>query len=547
MAKNQQLFQDLDEVQRLFTSKSKELALRKIDKIIKSHDKHYLPYNYRGIIFLALEKYDLALIDFKKSISLNKEFSEGYCNLGNTYQALNNYQKSVEAYHYAFEINPNNLQVKLNIGMLYFKMREYKKAVDTYQSVLKIDNRIEYAHHLIADALIQDSKHAESLAHHEEALKLNPHNALNYFLIGRDYLWKGEKKLAVEHIQKSLQINPRDCPSYFALSKLEPINLDNKIVNDINILLQDNINVLEKAYLNFAMGKIFEDHKDYEKSFNYLSLGNKCMKEHNKFEMIKYEKEMIGAIDFYEEKIQTLNLSKKNIDNEINPIFILGMPRSGSSLVEQVLSNHPSVFGAGELDTIDYSFNKLIQDKNLNENMIENAFYVLREKYIKRFKNITDKPFVIDKLPLNFFWIGYIKKLFPNAKIIHTMRDPIATSFSIFKTLFSNGSLNFAYDQEDIIGFYKIYLKFMNFWDLKCADEILNVHYDNFVLNSEQEAKMIFDYIGLEYSSDYLKLQNNHRSIMTASDLQVRDKIYKGSSETWSNYKQFLEKFQKAL
>ena len=112
------------------------------------------------------------------------------------------------------------------------------------------------------------------------------------------------------------------------------------------------------------------------------------------------------------------------------------MPRSGSSLVEQVLSNHPSVFGAGELDTIDYSFNKLIQDKNLNENMITNAFYALREKYIKRLENITDKPFVIDKLPLNFFWIGYIKKLLPNAKIIHTIRDPIATSFSIFKTFF---------------------------------------------------------------------------------------------------------------
>ena len=87
----------------------------------------------------------------------------------------------------------------------------------------------------------------------------------------------------------------------------------------------------------------------------------------------------------------------------------------------------------------------------------------------------------------------------------------------------------------------------MDFWNLKCAGGILNVQYDNFVLNSEQEAKMIFDYIGLDYSSDYLQLQNNHRSVMTASDLQVRDKIYKGSSETWINYKQFLEKFQKAL
>ena len=140
--KNQELFIELDEVQKLYNANASELALKRVDRIIKRLDKHYLPYNYRGIILLANQNYSQALIDFKKSISLNHDFSEGYCNLGNTYQALNDYKKSLEAYKQALNIDHNNLQIQANIGMLYFKMGEYQSAIKTYQNILKIDNII---------------------------------------------------------------------------------------------------------------------------------------------------------------------------------------------------------------------------------------------------------------------------------------------------------------------------------------------------------------------------------------------------------------------
>ena len=546
MQKNMRLEKDLDEVQRLFLSGQKDLAFKRIDKIVKKYDKYYLPYNYRGIILLASKKFDLALADFKKVVSINPEFAEGYCNIGNVYQALNHHEKSLEAYQNALKIDSSNIQVKLNLGMLSFKQGCYQQAIEIYQDVLNSNNQIEYAHHLIADAYVQNSNHENSLSHHQKALAINPSNPLNYFFIGRDYLWSGKKDLAIEYIQKALEINPRHSQSYLALTKLQTINPDNQITQRINLLLSEDISSIDKAYLYFSMAKIYEEEKEYDKSFNYLVLGNQCMKKHNQFDFMKYEKKMLAAMRFYEANIKQINLSDKNLDKKICPIFILGMPRTGSSLIEQILSNHPSVFGAGELDTLDRSMNELIKEEYISQSMIENFIYRLRKIYLERLVKISDKPYIIDKMPINFFWIGYIKKIFPNAKIINTIRNPIATNFSIFKTLFSEGSLCFSYDQDDIINFYNMYKKFMEFWLKEYPGEILDVRYEDFVSNSRNEAQKIFDYVGLDYPSDCLDLKNNYRSIMTASDLQVRGKIYQDSSDGWTKYESHLEKFKSA-
>ena len=236
---------ELDEVQRLFESHSKDLALKKIDKILKKNNKNYLPYNYRGLISLSLEKVDLALQDFKKALSLNNQFSEGYCNLGNTYLRLNEFEKASESYQKALSLNPSSIEIKINMGMLYFKMGEYDKAVNTYQIILRENSQLEYVHQLIADALIQNYKHTESISHHQEAIKINPFNALNYFLLGRDYLWKGEKKLAIDNIKKSIEINPKHYASYLAISKLESLLLK-PMIPTMEAFLKENITLLDK-------------------------------------------------------------------------------------------------------------------------------------------------------------------------------------------------------------------------------------------------------------------------------------------------------------
>jgi len=543
MANDKKLKDDLDEVQNLYNSKKIELALKKIDKIISRNGKHHIPYNYRGIIYLAFNQPAVALINFKKTTTLNTKFTEGFINLGSAYLALKDYTKSLESYLHALKLDEHNLQLQLNIGILYDQMGEYKLAITTFKKVLEVNSNIEYAHHLLADVYAKESKHDLSLLHHEKAQQLNPTNFINYFMIGRDYLWSGKKELASQHFQKCLEIVPKHAASYVALSKLGKVDTGVRGVERIQSLIDDSSDILDKTYLNFALAKFFEDQKEYTQSFKYLKKGNDSMKLNNQFDFIQYKKNIFQSISFFNNKISGLNLSEKNSDSNINLIFIVGMPRSGTTLLEQIISNNSKVFGAGELDTIHEGLNKVINEKNLDSKSIENLLYILRKTYLDRIKNITDKLYVVDKLPLNFFWIGYIKKIFPNAKIIHIRRDPIATCFSAYKNLFTEGSLEFAYDQDDIIKFYKLYMEFMEFWNSLIPDAYLEVDYDLFISNAEYESERILNYIGLEYNSNIVKIEENKRSVMTASDLQIRNGIYTGSSEDWMNYKIFLEKF----
>jgi tetratricopeptide (TPR) repeat protein len=339
MANDKRLIGDLDEVQNLFNAKKIELALKKIDKIISKSEKHHLPYNYRGIIYLALNQPALALINFKKTTTLNTKFTEGFINLGSAYLALKDFTKSLESYLHALKLDEHNLQLQLNIGILYDQMGEYKLAINTFKKVIETNSNIEYAHHLIADVYVKESKHDLSLFHHEKAQQLNPSNFINYFLIGRDHLWSGKKELADQHFQKCLEINPNHAATHYALSKLGKINTGASGVASIQSLIDDSSDILDKTYLSFALAKFFEGQKDYAQSFKHLKIGNDSMKLHNQFDFAEYKKNIFQSINFFNNKISGLNLSEKNSDSNINPIFIVGMPRSGTTLLEQIISN----------------------------------------------------------------------------------------------------------------------------------------------------------------------------------------------------------------
>ena len=218
------------------------------------------------------------------------------------------------------------------------------------------------------------------------------------------------------------------------------------------------------------------------------------------------------------------------------------MPRSGSSLVEQILSNNELIFGAGELSSIHESMTEGINNKSSDKKYTD-MLQTTAHDYYERLSHITDKNYVIDKLPLNFYWVGYIMKMFPHAKIIHTSRNPISISYSLYKTLFAEGVLEFSYDQDDIIKYYQLYRDMMSYWSGLYKKEIFELDYELLVNNPEREVKKIFTYLNLEFNENYLEIGNNKRSVTTASDLQIRNKINNKAIDSWKNYSSIIEKF----
>ncbi|MDG2252093.1 MAG: sulfotransferase [Methylophilaceae bacterium] len=533
--------EELNEVQKNFSKGDYQLALRKINKLIKNNKRNYIVYNYKGIILVALKSSSEAIENFKKALHLNPDFIEAIGNIGMAYHEMSYFEKAIENYKKAYELS-GLVQFEINLGNIYLETRKNKEAIYHFNNALKKDSRNEYLHQLLAEAYIRDIKHELAIEHHKIAISINPSNPENYYLLGSDYIWSGNKEMAIKNFIITLNIDHKYYEAYYALSRVHTIKITDNIAK--NILELNKISSLpdkNKAFLNFTLAKIYDDKNDISNFTAHITKANSYMKNVSKFNFSKTY-ELLEKIKYkFSNKSELSNFSCE-INNKITPIFILGMPRSGSSLVEQILSNNELIFGAGELSSINESLSESINIKTSDKKYISILENISLD-YYDRLSHITDKKYVIDKLPLNFYWIGFIIKMFPHAKIIHTIRNPIAVSYSLYKTLFAEGVLEFSYDQDDIIQYYKLYEDMMHFWKGLYQKEIFELDYELLINNPKQEVKKIFNYLGLKFENSYLDISNNKRSVTTASDIQIRNKINSKGLNSWIKYPKLTEKF----
>ena len=533
--------EELNEIQKLFSEGSYQLALRKINRIIKDNKKNYIVYNYRGIILVALKKSSEAIQDFQKTLELNSDFVEAIGNMGMAYHEMRYIEKAIENYKRAYELS-GLVKFEINLGNLYLEIRKNKKAIYHFNNSLKKENRNEYLHQLLAEAYIRDLKHELAIQHHKIAISINPSNPKNYFLLGCDYIWSGNKKEAITNLILALNLDHNYYEAYYALSRVHNIKIsDNLAKNILELDKRHSLSNKNKAFLNFSLAKIYDDHNDLINFSSYITKANLFMKKESKFNHSRTRKFLEKIKYKFSNKLESSNFSCE-VNEKITPIFILGMPRSGSSLVEQILSNNELIFGAGELNSIHDSLAESINIKT-SDDKYSSILETIANDYYDRLNHITEKKYVIDKLPLNFYWIGFIMKMFPHAKIIHTSRNPIAISYSLYRTLFAEGILDFSYDQDDIIKYYKLYEDMMFYWRALYKKEIFEVDYELLVSNPKQEVKKIFSYLGLEFNEVFLEISNNKRSVTTASDLQIRNKINSNGIDSWKKYSSIIEKF----
>jgi tetratricopeptide (TPR) repeat protein len=550
MSSHKKLDNDLDEVKSLFNQAKIDVALSKVSKLIKNNKENFLPYNYRGIIQLNLGNHSQALCDFKKAVELNPNFILGYNNIALCYRAIGNLEYAVNCLKKVIHLDPNILEARINLGSCLSDLGKYSESLNEFNYALQLNPQHEYTHHLIAEVMIKIVNFKSARKHHETALAINPLNFMNFFLLASDDLWAGDKVNAAKNFRKAIEMNPDFTQSFYGLSRAEKISLSDPV-----FLLAKKMNANAKisyddqVYLKFFLASIYETSKNQDLFFKFLNEGSKIKKVVSNYSnkesaelFNKIQSIYIKHMSELKEPIKEIEKSKK----EIKPIFIVGMPRSGTSLLEQILSNHPLVFGAGEVNTLHSSFLNLFSSEIEGKSLFD-KLQKIRILYLDHLSIMTEKRIITDKLPLNFMWIGFIAYMFPTAKIIHITRDPIATCFSIYKTLFSNGSLNFSYDENDIIEFYKLYEDIMQFWIKHLPDNLLTIRYEDLADNPKTVIQKVFSYIDLSYDGNVLDIENNTRSVTTASDLQIRDKIYKNSSKSWMEYEKNLQKFTQAF
>ena len=460
-------------------------------------------FNYiLGNTLKIQDKNDEAIIAYKKSLEFNENFSEAYNNLANVQKKIERFDDALLNYKNAIRSKEDNLEAYYNLANLFKSLKKYDEAIKNYKNVIK----------------------------------LNPNFSDAYNNIGTIYSILGKFSDAREFYLKSIKINKffaEPYKNYVQLSKIDQKDEVFEILKEI--VKKKDLDEEQKEVFFYSISKIYFDVGDDDLAFKYLNLANKLKLTKFDYSFNKEKKEFKKIKEFFSQK-KIINL-KNFKKNKITPIFILGMPRSGTSLIEQIISNHSEVHGAGELDLLPITV-KNSDWKNSND--FEETLQKVRKNYLEKIFLLSNKNYITDKLPGNFKRIGFILNAIPDSKIIHLERNPMAICWSNYKSNFNSTGMAFTLNQEFTAMYYLLYRDLMKFWKEKYSEKIINVNYESFVENFEEEIKKLFDQLNLKWEKQLYDFHKNERPVETASFLQVRSKVYQKSSEQWKSYEKFL-------
>ena len=458
-----------------------------------------------------------------------------------SYQSLGEHQKSIDIMELALKANSRNPHFLNNIGLSHFNLNNFKKAEDYFKRGL--DEAPKYVSILNNLGNLKSflNSNKEAILYFNKILEINDKLIEPYYNLAINYEALGEFDKSSECLTKILNLDPKFTHADRMLSLMTKYKENHKHYKDIkNKLEKLELNETQKSHLYFALGKYFEDIKDYEKSFLNYSSGNKIIKKFTNYKIEYHKNEFTRIKNFKYE-----NLGNTNNDLSRKLIFIVGMPRSGTSLVEQILSSHKEVFGGGELPFLEIETNKILskfqKNNDLKKDDIKDLIMNSKNEYFEKISNYDSSYKVFtDKAPLNFRFIGFIRYLFPNAKIVNCIRDPLDIIWSNFKNYFSN-SLPFTNDLEDIGNYYKLYKDLMIFWRGKFPNFIYDIEYSSLVENPKTEIKKLLSFCELSWDENCLNHHENERAIKTASSTQARKPIYKTGIKSSDRYKDYLK------
>jgi len=464
-----------------------------------------------------------------------------------SYQSLGEFNKSVEIMEVALRANSKNPHFLNNMGLSHFRLDNFKKAEDYFKRGLNEAPKYIGILNNLGNLKSFLNLSSDAIQYFEKVLTINNKLIEPHYNLAINYEALGKFDKSAEYLKKILELQPNFTQADRMLSILTKYSENHPHYKDIKNKL-DNMKLddMQKSHLYFALGKYFEDVEDYEKSFLNYSNGNKIIKEKTNYKISEDKKGFLDIKDF--------DYDNLNILNKLNPrklIFIVGMPRSGTSLVEQILSSHPDVVGGGELSYLEKVTNKILSffsdKKKIKKEEIQDLILNCRNEYLAKISNYDNSNKVFtDKAPLNFRFIGFIRHLFPNAKVINCNRDPLDIAWSNFKNYFSN-SMPFTNNLEDIGNFYNLYKDLMVFWRGKNSEIIYDVEYSLLVENPKQEIKKLLDFCELDWSENCLNHHKNERAIKTASSTQARKPIYKTAIKSSDKYKNYLKNIKSII
>ena len=455
----------------------------------------------------------------------------------------------------AVDFKPNDGELRMKYAMVLRKKQKFSETMKQVNILCEqFPNNITYQAQKGSE-LMQNGEHEKAVDLFNDLIKINPYNFSSFTSRGHAQKTLGKTAEAIESYKSAYQIKPDHGEAFFSLSNLKTyIFSDDEIEIIDSQLNRIDLSLKEKVYFHFALSQALESKGEFNEAFYHLNKGNEIKREQSKYSIERMDSELQSQIDICNKDFFK-SLGEGGNDNR-DPIFILGLPRSGSTLIEQILASHSMIDGTLELPNIlslaqslrgDDIYGKSGKYPKIMSSFTPEQRYEMGKSFIDETMMHRDgAPMFVDKMPNNFRHIGLIHLILPNAKIIDARRYPLDCCFSMFKQLFAQGQ-EFTYGLEEAASYYNSYVKLMNHWDSVLPNKVLRVNNEDVINDLDGQVRRILEYIEVPFEESCISFHETERSVRTASSEQVRQPINKKGMGRWKPYAKHLKPFTNIL
>jgi len=501
-------WQKMQDAMKLQVDDKHDEARQLVKSVLREDPDNINALNLMGSIRMAQKAYSDAEAFLRKTVGLAPDFAVAWFVLSASLKEQGNYEEAIEALEKALSLEPKNAEW----------------------------------HSFLGNQLMAWGKEERALVSFETALAIQPDLASALLSKGHVLKTMGDQDDAIRAYRASAKARPDLGEIYWSLANLKTFRFDPDEVESMQSQL-DSGKLPDESELHFhySLGKYFEDQKDYPKAFEHYTQGGAIKRKNVSFDPVDFDCQTDKIIEVFTPEFFEKRASFGYSDPA--PILIVGLPRSGSTLIEQILSSHSQVDGTAELSDLmtlghqtgQNRFDELKYPASLID-IDADSIEDLGREYIERtFHHRQDAPYFSDKMPNNFPHIGFLHLILPNAKVIDARRHPLDSCFGTFKQLFAKGQ-PFSYDLFDLGQYYKCYIRLMEHWDNVLPGKVLRVQYEDNVTDLENQARLMIEHCGLEWEDQVLRFYESDRAVKTASSEQVRQPIYNKSVNSWKRY-----------
>jgi tetratricopeptide (TPR) repeat protein len=495
-------------------------------------------HNNLGNALLSLRRFEEAAASYRQVLALRPNAPGAHANLGNVLHALGRPEEALIHCRRALELEPDSAQAELLKGNALFDLGLLDEATASYARALKLKPDYTEAHIAAGKVLRQIGRVAEAEESCRKALELAPDSGEALALLGEIQADRGCFDDAEQLFRRVIAVAPEQPEAWAGLARYRKMQPDAAWLAAAQGLLGKSVGLGQEINLRFALGKYFDDVQDFENAFSSYRLANELKKRSvPHYDGARLARRVDQIIALYD--ADWLRRARAQGNESRRPIFIVGMPRSGTTLTEQILASHPHAFGCGELRfwhtaCVDFESSAL-------RGAGRRAIAAAAEEYLSLLTSLSaDALRMIDKMPANFMNLGLIHAAFPHARILHMRRNPLDTGLSIYFQIFSNAHL-YANDLEDIAHYFTQYSRLMAHWRSTLPrGTILEVPYEKLVADPEPWIREIVQFAGLPWDPRCLRFNETERTVSTASNWQVRQGISTSAAGRWRNYERYV-------